>query len=252
MTSLLGTAGDDFNSILTSLGYRVRRTPKVAAITPPVETEAQIDAAAEAVTNADATAAVEGTSAEAGASVPEETAAESAAVETATADLGAAPPPAETPAPGEAPAEPATAEASAETAKPAEPEFDEVWFPGGRRPDNPRHQNRRPHREGANGDGQEQSARPPRRFNRDNAAPRPAGDKPEGQQARPPRPDRPDKPRKNFGVDKKPYEGGKKFAGKRERDDDWKQHRPREKRDVPLDPDSPWAALAALRNPKPE
>jgi ATP-dependent RNA helicase SUPV3L1/SUV3 len=30
MTSLLGTAGEDFASILNSLGYRVRRTPKVA------------------------------------------------------------------------------------------------------------------------------------------------------------------------------------------------------------------------------
>src|SRR5205085_10358045 len=62
MTSLLGTSGEDFNSVLTSLGYRLRRTPKVAAveapapeavaaeaptadtIKPPVETEAQIDA----------------------------------------------------------------------------------------------------------------------------------------------------------------------------------------------------------------
>jgi ATP-dependent RNA helicase SUPV3L1/SUV3 len=250
MTSLLGTAGDDFNSILTSLGYRVRRTPKAAAITPPVETEAQIDAAAEVLTNADAAAAVEGTPSGAGAPAAEE----AAAVEAATADLGAAPPPAETAPPAEpveASAEPTSADASAEPAKPAEPEFDEVWFPGGRRPDNPRHQNRRPHRDGANGEGQEQSTRPPRRFNRDNGAPRPAGDKPEGQQARPPRPDRPDKP-KNFGPDKKPFAGGKKFAGKRERDDEWKQHRPREKRDMPLDPDSPWAALAALRNPKPE
>ena len=60
-----------------------------------------------------------------------------------------------------------------------------------------------------------------------------------------------DKRPKHFGDDKKPFEG-KKYAGKRDRDEDWKQHRPREKRDVPLDPDSPWAALAALRNPKPE
>ncbi len=36
MTSLLGTAGEDFASILSSLGYRVRRTPKVAA---PAEAE---------------------------------------------------------------------------------------------------------------------------------------------------------------------------------------------------------------------
>jgi ATP-dependent RNA helicase SUPV3L1/SUV3 len=251
MTSLLGTAGDDFNSILTSLGYRVRRTPKVttppAAITPPVETEAQIDAAAEITTNSEAAATVEGT-----AESPVETAAEAPAVEAATADLGAAPPPPETTT-----AEPATA--AADAAAPTEPEFDEVWFPGGRRPDNPRHQNKRPHRgdhangaAGANGAEGGEGARPPRRFNRDNnSAARPEG----GDKAAvaPNRPRFDNKRPKPFGDDKKPFEGKKKFAGKRnDRDDDWKQHRPREKREIAVDPDSPWAALAALRNPKPE
>ena len=74
-----------------------------------------------------------------------------------------------------------------------------------------------------------------------------AGERPQGQA-----PNRPrfDKPRKSFNDDKKPFEG-KKFAGKRDRDD-WKEHRPREKREAALDPDSPWAALAALRSPKTE
>ena len=58
------------------------------------------------------------------------------------------------------------------------------------------------------------------------------------------------RPPKQFGTDKKPFEKSK-FGGKRERED-WREHRPREKRDVVVDPDSPWAALAALRNPKPE
>ncbi len=233
MTSLLGTAGDDFSSILTSLGYRVRRTPKVVA--PPVETEQQVDAAETAI-NADATATVEGSAA----AEPRTAPSESVEVGSAAADLGGAP----------APVEPAPA-ASAD-ATPAEPEFDEVWFPGGRRPDNPRHQNRRPHRDGAApAEGQEQAARPPRRFHRDTTAPRPDGDRPPAPAPAQARPPRFEKPRKNFSDDKKPFEGGKKFAGKRDRDD-WKEHRPREKRDVPLDPDSPWAALAALRNPKPE
>ena len=129
---------------------------------------------------------------------------------------------------------------------PAEPEFDEVWFPGGRRPDNARHQNRRPPRDNAAGDGE---ARPPRRFHRDSngAAPPAGGDKPQPEGK--PRFDKRPKP---FGADKKPFEKGK-FAGKRERErEDWREHRPREKREVALDPDSPWAALAALRNPKPE
>ncbi len=150
-----------------------------------------------------------------------------------------------------------------EAAKSAEPEYDEIWFPGGRRPDNPRHQNRRPPRaDAAPGEAPAEGARPPRRFNRDNNAPRRenAGPRPDASPqadgAKPEGAPRPrfdnNKPRRNFGDDKKPFDG-KKFAGKRGGDrEDWKEHRPREKREVALDPDSPWAALAALRNPKPE
>src|SRR5690606_5507444 len=88
------------------------------------------------------------------------------------------------------PAEAATAEtpAAEAAAAPAEPEFDEIWFPAGRRPDNPRHQNR--HHRGApqqNGEGQPAEAngeRPQRNFRR----PDRDGDKP-GQGKRPPRPE---------------------------------------------------------------
>jgi ATP-dependent RNA helicase SUPV3L1/SUV3 len=242
MTSLLGTAGEDFASILTSLGYRVRRTPKVAtpvpeAVTAPVETEAQIADAADALTNTEAVEAVEG-----GTATP---VAETVHVETATADLGA-------PAPSAEGAPPPTAEGVA--AAPAEPEFDEVWFPGGRRPDAQRQQNRRPNRD-ANGEAPAEGARPPRRFNRD-TAPKPAGESAPAAPAGDKPNERPrfdSKRPKHFGDNKKPFEGKPKFAGKRDKDrDDWKEHRPREKRDVPLDPDSPWAALAALRNPKAE
>ena len=47
---------------------------------------------------------------------------------------------------------------------------------------------------------------------------------------------------------------GKRFDKPRDKPrEDWKEHRPREDRKpAPLDPNSPWAALAALRNPKPE
>ena len=171
-----------------------------------------------------------------------------AEVATATADLGAPAPEAD----------------AAEAAKPAEPEFDEVWFPAGRRPDNPRHNGQR------HGRGQ----RPAAAATDGSAAPAPAdgAERPqrqfrrpdrqaegEGKQGRPrfdnnrrdgngggQREDRGGKPSfENRGG--KP--GGKRFDKPR---DDWREHRPREKRDVPLDPDSPWAALAALRNPKPE
>ena len=44
--------------------------------------------------------------------------------------------------------------------------------------------------------------------------------------------------------------GGKRFDKPR---DDWREHRPREERKpAAIDPNSPWAALAALRNPKAE
>ena len=44
--------------------------------------------------------------------------------------------------------------------------------------------------------------------------------------------------------------GGKRFDKPR---DDWREHRPREDRKpAAIDPNSPWAALAALRNPKTE
>lgn len=47
--------------------------------------------------------------------------------------------------------------------------------------------------------------------------------------------------------DGKPGGGGKRFDKPKE---DWKEHRPREQRETKVDPNSPWAALAALKNPK--
>jgi ATP-dependent RNA helicase SUPV3L1/SUV3 len=150
-------------------------------------------------------------------------AAEAAHVDTAAADLGA-------PAPGEE--------------KPAEPEFDEIWFPGGRRPDNARHTrpNRRPQQADgaaptADGEKRERHHRP----RRDNAG--------ENREARPPRPEgkdrgpRRDNARGNGNGNGKPYEG-------KPRQERSFEERPR--REKAFDPDSPFAALAALRNPKSE
>jgi ATP-dependent RNA helicase SUPV3L1/SUV3 len=247
MTSLLGTAGEDFASILTSLGYRVRRTPKVTAPVveaPAAEATAEIvtEDKVDAVITEEAMDAVEG-AAPAEAPAVEAPAVEAAVVETATADLGA-------PAP--------------EAEKSAEPEFDEVWFPGGRRPDNPRHERRQryqrpatggapPGAEGAAAPAEGQPERPKhfRRPDRDKSqGDRPQGDRPQGDRPQGGRPQR----RFDNGGDGKP--GGKPKFGNGKRNDkpreDWKEHQPREKRNVPLDPDSPWAALAALRNPKQE
>ncbi|WP_423066409.1 helicase-related protein [Devosia sp. CN2-171] len=256
MTSLLGTAGEDFASILNSLGYRVRRTPKVAAPavvadaapaseavaaeaapadTPTADAPADdtpVADAADAIVNAAAADAVEGAT-----PVAEAAAEEIAAVETAAAELGA-------PAPAEA-------------EKPAEPEFDEVWFPAGRRPDNPRHngnRNRgnRPDAAAPAAEAGAEGDKPQRNFRRP--------DRPEGADGKPagrPRFEgRRDDKRQGNGNAGKPFDnkggkpGGKRFDKPRE---DWKEHRPREDRKpAPLDPNSPWAALAALRNPKSE
>ena len=242
MTSLLGTAGEDFASILTSLGYRVRRTPKVAApaveateAPAPAETPASADAV-DAVVNEAAQDAVEGAAAPAPVEA-EPKAEEVAAVDTATADLGAPAPAAEETA-AAAPADAASADAA-----PAEPEFDEVWFPGGRRPDNQRHEKRnnfrRPAADGATpAEGQQDR---PKRFNR------PDRKDGEGNQGRP----RFEGRRPN-GEGKFDGKGGKPGGGKRfdKPKDDWKEHRPREQRETKLDPNSPWAALAALKQPK--
>jgi len=261
MTSLLGTAGEDFASILNSLGYRVRRTPKVVATeaAPAEAPAAEVPAADEAKANAAATEAVEGTQVG--------VAAEAAELAEATADLGAP-----------APAEAASTDAAAEPAKLAEPEFDEIWFPAGRRPDNAR-QNGQRHRgqpRGAEGaaaaptdgaatpaDGAERPSRHFRRPERDaGSADGKQSNRPrfEGRRSGPPG----GGPRDDAGKPQfdnrggKPNDvrpGGKPGGGKRfdKPRDDWREHRPREDRKpAAIDPNSPWAALAALRNPKSE
>ncbi len=196
MTSLLGCAGEDFASILSSLGYRLRRTPKPA----PVAIEP------------DAAAAVEGAAA----------APDTAEVVAAAADL--APIAVETPA----------ADAAVADAAPAEPEFDEVWFPAGRRPDN-----KRPPRREAAAEGETARPQGERKPRFDHGKPR-HGAPAEGQE------------RKPF-AGKKDFRRNDKPAGDRHehRNAPRPDSRPR-KPEPAFDPDSPFAALAALRNRKPE
>ena len=199
MTSLLGCSGEDFSSILTSLGYRVRRTPK--AVTPAVPAEASAEAPALEAVLADNAASVE----------PVAEAAEAAPVESVAE--GAVP-------------DAAPAEAAAEPATPAEPEFDEVWFPGRRNNDQRRHEPRG--RREAEGDGQGRRNERPRNGaqkgqRRPEGAERPQGGRPNG---RPRDEDRRTRPDKN-----------ERPAGRPQR----------EERKVVFDPDSPFAALAALR-----
>jgi ATP-dependent RNA helicase SUPV3L1/SUV3 len=257
MTSLLGCSGEDFASILNSLGYRVRRSPKAAIPAPAPEAPAveatpaleAIPAAAPegtpvaepaaeppATTDATAAAAVEGTVTNV------HSAPEAPALSEATADLGAPAPAAD----AAADAAPESAAPAAGEATPAEPQFDEVWYPVGRRPE---------------------GRRPPRRDHRPARAPsvatpaastNGAGPEPLPEENRRPRPQRGQgrpRPANGRNRDREDAEAGPKPArgnGKSNGHRNDSPRPPRERREPVLDPDSPWAALAALRSPKPE
>ncbi|MDN4987357.1 helicase [Bradyrhizobium arachidis] len=178
MTSLTGSAGEDFASVLRALGYRMEKRPplppkpaapaaaeapvaaeapaaEASAETPAETTDAAIEVAPEAVTVEDAP----------GMEQHDEPAHEEPALEaspeapvTPEDAPGIAPPAEEPAAPAEAAAEAAPAETAATeaiaspdaaapaeaVAAPAEPELIEVWRPGGRHEDRkPRHERHR-------------------------------------------------------------------------------------------------------------
>lgn len=179
MTSLTGSAGEDFASVLRALGYRMEKRaplpPKpvvAAAETPAAEasaettaTETPVDeAAAQADTAIEAAAEPVTVEDAPGMEQHDEPAHEEPALEaspeapvTPEDAPGIAPPAEEVAAPVEAAAEAAPAETAAteaaasadaaapvEAAAPAEPELIEVWRPGGRHEDRkPRHERHR-------------------------------------------------------------------------------------------------------------
>ena len=172
MTSLTGTSGEDFASVLRSLGYRMEKRARPAE-PPPAQApaEAATETTAEATPEA-AAPALEATTD--GASATEAAVVDAAAAPAAEALDGAAAPVASEPVA----AEPVAAESIADTApsapesaseaapaeqaaeakpeekaaeKPAEPEMIEVWRPG--RPPEERRQ-RPPRRDGERRDGE--------------------------------------------------------------------------------------------------
>jgi ATP-dependent RNA helicase SUPV3L1/SUV3 len=232
MTSLCGCAGEDFASILKSLGY--------------VADKRQGPAITVALVAVAATVPAETVSTESVPETPEATPAPESTVSDTPAPANMVEPtaPAETAAivstevtePTEA-----TTETPAEVAS-AEPVLIEVWRQGRRQQGGGRPQHRRPdqHRnkgarpaEGAT-DGQSADNRPRRE--------RPHWKKPEGegQDQRGPRPPRPDRDKRHGG---KP--GGRPQGGKPGGKPDFRQERPvREKQP---DPNSPFAKLLALK-----
>ncbi|MDA9508442.1 helicase [Bradyrhizobium sp. CCBAU 11386] len=324
MTSLTGSAGEDFASVLRALGYRMEKRPplppkpvavaaeassaEAPAETPATETPVEdaaaadtpIEAAGVAVTVEDAP----------GMEQHDEPAQEEPALEaspeapvTPEDAPGIAPPAEEAAAPTEAagleaaPAEAAAVEAAASPdaaapveAAPAEPELVEVWRPGGRHEDRkPRHERHRHQRhhhqprpqagaeagaapaegEAAQGaDGEKRDERHRHGGRRDGGRDFRKGREGGGEGA--PRPEgRDDKNRSFQGKDRdKDRDRNKgKFGGDRDkgrdnrgRDRDKGRDRqggpslrpyassanPRE-RDRPVDPNSPFAKLAALK-----
>lgn len=287
MTSLTGSAGEDFASILKALGYRMERrpalpqAPKAAEAAAPASTEAASTTEMSAEDQAILAGAIafepsptDGDAAEAAPSVDEQPAAEQAVAEQSVA-VAAEPvaeatntETAEQPAAeaGEAAATEATAaEASpaaasdeAAPAAKAEPELVEVWRPGGRsdehrpRHDRNRHRNRPQHGapagategEAAEAKGDRGGGRGKGDFRRNRRDQEGEGGRREASgEGRP--------PRERFkGRDKfqDKYQGGPKGG----RDNQGGSHRqvhssaPRE-RDRPMDPNSPFAKLAALK-----
>ena len=279
MTSLVGCSGEDFFSILASLGYRkeMKPVPVVAAAAPaaePAATDEALPVEAQAAPVSDAAdVTAEGTG-DVTADVQPGIAPEGA--DPAVVDAGEPEgQPAEAPA---APDSPAPAEDGA--AEPVEPVLIAVWRPG--RPDHERprhrtaHHNRdrdNRHRPAAAATGEAgaegaPAARPPRegdRPRRDDRTDRPQQERPrfrEGDRNRPPRSDTPrgdrppgerpqgDRPQ----GERKPFRGGK---GRPEGDRDnrnrpersWQSSPPADKprADKAVDPDSPFAKLLALK-----
>jgi ATP-dependent RNA helicase SUPV3L1/SUV3 len=287
MTSLTGSAGEDFASVLRSLGYRMDRRPPLPEEPKPVSAEiAAVEAAATPVDGEAPVAHDEPQPAAEGSSVEEQPSASK------LPDVAFAPDPAEAPAAAVESAAPVETEATdaaspASTTTPdvssdaavaatdvaAEPALIEVWRPAGRSEDRrPRHDRNR-HRDNRNqaaspaeggqaAEGEQTSDRrgqhrhgrnrdQDRSQNREDRRPRSEAPR-EGQDARPRAP-RDDKrpPREHF-------KGKGKFEGKRDRDgrdrkDSGAAFRTvattatREGRGV-ADPNSPFAKLAALKD----
>ncbi|HZP77990.1 MAG TPA: helicase-related protein [Pseudolabrys sp.] len=257
MTSLTGASGEDFASILRSLGYRMDRRPKPAEPAPAAVPPAPADAnatpvvettAAETAPAVDASP-VDGTPVDSSALLPDAELMPAPSIEPSPAPEAEAstepvdPHPEATPAEPAAPTESATpeaaprTEASAAAAAPgAEEAFIEVWRPGARA-DERRAQRvrareareRRAKREAAKQAEAAAKAAAPAQAKA--AAPA------EGRRNdRPPRRHRPDKGERP----PRPERGERKEMQLQSR-------APRERREKQPDPNSPFAKLAALK-----
>lgn len=265
MTSLVGSSGEDFASILRALGYRMERRPKpaepVADTTAPAEAAAT-EAAAEPAAQSEPSAESESQSVE---STPASASQEIVDSHSLLPDIYFGPAPAETPvadAPPIVAETPATAEeattasvepspeappADATASVSAEPEMIEVWRPGRFEGGRERHRHARGQRQHGRRGGQPETT--PANADASGAvqsadaspsaveAPASYGEKRHKRGHRPHRGDRP--------------EGQRQHHGKRGRHDQKRERNERpERRERPErqpDPNSPFAKLAALK-----
>lgn len=323
MTSLTGSAGEDFASVLRALGYRMEKRPPlpqkpvvaetVAAETPPTEgsAEASTETAAEAVAGlpAEATASTEAVAEPVtvedapGMELQDEPAHEAEPALEASPEAPVTPedapgiaPPVEEPAASpeaagleaaatetvatEAAASPDAAAPEAAAAPEPEPELVEVWRPGGRhedrKPRHERHRHQRQHHQprpqaaaeagSAAAPGEAAEGAKPGERHRQGGGHRRDG----GRDFRKPREGGDDKGRRFEGKDRdnkgrdrdKGKFGGDRDKGRDNRGRDRDKGRDRQggpslrpyassanprERDRPVDPNSPFAKLAALK-----
>ncbi len=237
MTSLVGCAGEDFATILKALGYRLERRPAPAP-KPAEEPAATAEETPPAAASAESAAASDDTAAASPAS--DETVAEPVQADAAVTEPAAEAAPDETAATAPEPASDPAPEAEAAPAEePApEPVMIDVWHPGRRHGERPARHARPQNREAQGGearpDRQPREGRPHR--------PRPEQRKDgEGAPAHRPR----DKRKWDVRAPGK-GEGGNRHAPR----DDARREPPRHdspRRERQADPNSPFAALAALK-----
>jgi ATP-dependent RNA helicase SUPV3L1/SUV3 len=266
MTSLTGASGDDFASILRSLGYRLDRRPKPPEPVPqPVETAEAVAATAEpeaqiadgdaapadadaATADADAAApSAEGVMPEpAPALAPDAEAPDEAAEDVSEPPADTAPADAEPQeeAPvlaADAPAAPAAAPVDAAAAE--APAMIEVWRPG--RPDERRAHKPRGQRRGRPQERQPAAAEgAPAQTGEVAAAPADSAPRPP-RQDRKPRRDRDQ--RQDRGPREPRHDRPSHDRQPRERQPFVQRHAPKERREKQADPNSPFAKLAALK-----
>ncbi|MEA2983915.1 MAG: ATP-dependent helicase [Alphaproteobacteria bacterium] len=232
MTSLTGASGEDFASVLRSLGYRAERRPKpaetAAPATPAVEAVASVPEAGEGAENPPGPA---------GDTAPVLEAASAPEPELLPATEA---PPTEPAAPEAIPTATVAAEAAPAAVAADEQAFIEVWRPG-RPSERPRHgkprRERRPEQAAAAGEAAKVAPVPPEGVAAEGAEPAP-------QQPRKPRPQRhrhENKDKERSGQGRPPRRESQRDRGA------FAKPRPQERREKVADPNSPFAKLAALK-----